>query len=77
MMPVGVLAQGTVEEVVQADTSPAHMWPESRHPGNQWLANIKGRRRHAKVVHNAGVMARLEVRRQFREAGYPIPGELP
>lgn len=70
----GVLAEGTVDQVVgQADTSPAHMWPESRHPGNQWLANIKGRRKHAITVMIAGQQARQDVRRMYRQAGYPVP----
>lgn len=77
-MTWGVLADGTVDQVILgADHSPAHTWPESFHPGNQWLANLKGQRAHARTVHNAGVQARLFVRDEFRRAGYPIPGDLP
>ena len=74
MIPRGVLAEGTVDEVMaEVDDSPAHTWGESRNPANQWLKNIMGQNRHAKAVHNAGVQARLEVRRLYREAGYPLP----
>lgn len=43
------------------DDSPAHMWPEARHPGNQWLANHKGRKRAAQEVTFAGDWARAYV----------------
>lgn len=40
---------------------------------DQWLANIKGRRKHAITVMIAGQQARQDVRRMYRQAGYPVP----
>jgi len=70
-----VLFAGTHEDAAraQADASPAHTWPEARNPANQWLANLKGAKAHRIAVHNAGVQARMYVRRQFAQAGYPLP----
>lgn len=69
------LFSGTMDEVAQAqlDTSPAHLWPEAKHPGNQWLTNLRGAKRARVEVHNAGVDARKFVRREFQRAGYPLP----
>lgn len=69
------LFEGTPDDIARADHSPAHLWPEARNPANQWLANLKGRKRLAIEVHNAGVAARLQVRQEFRAAGYPVPPE--
>lgn len=71
--PFAPLWAGTADEAARLDHSPAHTWKESRNPGNQWLANLRGAKAHRMAVHNAGVQARLFVRAEFQKAGYPLP----
>lgn len=74
-----VLFSGTATEaaLVQYDASPAHLWPETRNPDNQWLANLKGAKRARVEVHNAGVAARKAVRAAYAQAGYSLPPYAP
>lgn len=75
----GELFAGTADEAarVQRDASPAHLWPETRNPANQWLANLKGAKAARIEVHNAGVAARKRVRALYAQAGYPLPEYVP
>lgn len=70
-----VLFSGTREDAAraQAQASPAHTWPEAANPANQWLVNLRGAKAHRARVHNAGVEARMAVRKAYRLAGYPLP----
>lgn len=74
-----VLFAGTTTEaaVVQVHASPAHTWPETRNPANQWLTNLRGQKAHAIAVHNAGVTARKQVRALYAQAGYLLPPYAP